>query len=243
MLFQTATLALCMQAVLAATVASVTEKYIPFTYEGARYQTYTKVVGKLSSSSTPLVILHGGPGLSHDYLLPLAKLADSSGTPVIFYDQIGNARSTHLDSKPESFWDMDIFIAELANLIQFYGVGKSFSLLGHSWGGVLAQEYVVKAPAGLKHLVLSDTLASAALWSESLGGIIQSYPESVQEGIINGYANATAYKAALQAVYADHGCRVSPWPEQVTYSFDWAFWDTTVPSAPGCAHLSCVHEQ
>ena len=81
--------------------------------------------------------------------------------------------------------------------------------------------------------MLSDTLASAALWSESLGGIIQSYPESVQEGIINGYANATAYKAALQVVYADHGCRISPWPKQVTYSFDWAFWDTAVPSAPG----------
>lgn len=60
-------------------------------------QTWYKVFSDLQPSATPLIILHGGPGACHDYLLPLADIANSAA--LVFYDQIGNDRYTHLPEK------------------------------------------------------------------------------------------------------------------------------------------------
>jgi pimeloyl-ACP methyl ester carboxylesterase len=215
------------------TLSFIAEASIPFTYEGATYATYTKIFGSLLSGATPLVVLHGGPGLSHDYLLPIADLAKNTGTPIIFYDQIGNARSTHLDGAPESFWTIDLFVAELENVVSTFGISGAFNVLGHSWGGVLATEYVVQTqPEGLQKLVLSDTLPSAALWGESLQQIVQGYSEDVQQAFAVGMADPSAYQQAIETVYADHGCILKPWPQDLVYSFSWPFNDTTVASAP-----------
>ena len=109
-----------MQAIV--TKIPFTEGFVAFNYQGETYQTYYKVFGDVANrSNTPLIALHGGPGLSHDYLLPLSDLADA-GIPVIFYDQIGNARSTHLKSKPREFWTIDLFLDELENLLRHFNV-------------------------------------------------------------------------------------------------------------------------
>ena len=60
----------------------------------------------------PLVLLHGGPGGTHDYLEPLLALGDS-GRPVVLYDQLGNGRSEHLRDAPAEFWTVDLFKREL----------------------------------------------------------------------------------------------------------------------------------
>ena len=160
------------------TDAPVTEGSIPFIYQGETYQTYYKVFGSLADrTTTSLVILHGGPGLSHDYLLPLSDLADTS-IPVIFYDQIGNARSTHLKSKPRTFWTIDLFIDELENVLRHFDIQENFSLLGHSWGGILASEFEVRRqPAGLRRLVITNSLAEASLWVQSNAMLAQSFPK------------------------------------------------------------------
>jgi proline-specific peptidase len=212
---------------------AISESSIPFAYQNATYTTYTKLVGDLSSDKTPLVVVHGGPGLSHDYLLPLADLSDDSNIPVIFYDQIGNARSTHLDGVPETFWSFDLFVAELQNVIAHYGVAESFNLLGHSWGGVLSSEFVVRTqPTGLNKLVLTDSLASGELWAQSLQQILQTFPEDVQQSFEVGTSDLPRYKAALETVYAVHGCTISPWPQDLVFSVNQAFEDPTVMEAP-----------
>ncbi|HEY2044330.1 MAG TPA: hypothetical protein VGH11_16765 [Jatrophihabitans sp.] len=61
---------------------------------GGPYQTWFRVDGDESSGQIPLITLHGGPGATHDYLLSMADLA-ADGRPVVFYDQLGNGRSTH----------------------------------------------------------------------------------------------------------------------------------------------------
>ncbi|KAF4627314.1 hypothetical protein G7Y89_g10838 [Cudoniella acicularis] len=75
--------------------------------------TYYKIINSLTSSpsQTPLIVLHGGLGACHEYLLPLTDL--SSSRPLIFYDQIGNGLSTHLPEKAgdEEFWTVDLFRA------------------------------------------------------------------------------------------------------------------------------------
>ncbi|TGO55325.1 hypothetical protein BOTNAR_0247g00170 [Botryotinia narcissicola] len=102
-------------------------------------QTWYKVAGDLTTSQTPLIVLHGGPGACHEYLLPLEDLAPS--IPLVFYDQIGNGLSTHLPEKAgdEAFWSVKLFQDELDNLISHLELKDRFiDVCGHSWGGMLA---------------------------------------------------------------------------------------------------------
>jgi proline-specific peptidase len=201
------------------------EGWIPFHYQGEIFQTYYKVFGKIDAQRhAPLVIAHGGPGLTHDYLLPFADVYDKRALPVIFYDQIGNGKSTHLRTKPASFWSIDLFISELLNLINYFQIQNSFSLVGHSWGGILASEFAVqKQPTGLKRLILTDSLASSELWAESNLELMQAFPEDVQEGLLAGMTDPPKFAAALRQYYAVHGCRVLPLPEEYLYSLDQIF--------------------
>lgn len=179
-----------------ATIKPSQEGNIDFPYNGETYQTYYKIFGNLQTRThIPLIALHGGPGLSHDYLLPISDLAISAKIPVIFYDQVRNARSTHLRGKPSAFWSIDLFINELINLLKHLGIYDSFDLLGHSWGGILAAEFEVRRqPIGLRRLILSDPLASSALWGESTRELMQSMPQEVQEGIISGMKDPAKYR-------------------------------------------------
>ena len=104
---------------------------IPFTYQGQAYSTWYTYKGRWGSYR-PLIVLHGGPGFSHDYMIALADL--SVIRPVIFYDQIGIARSSHLTDKPQGFFTVDLFLSELKNVVAYFDLNK-FDLLGHSWEG------------------------------------------------------------------------------------------------------------
>lgn len=101
--------------------------------------TYYKVIGDISCGAPPVVVLHGGPGAGHEYLLSFAELWPKYGLPVIFYDQIGCASSTHLrdTAGDKEFWQESLFITELNNLIDALKLrnGPGFHLLGQSWGG------------------------------------------------------------------------------------------------------------
>jgi pimeloyl-ACP methyl ester carboxylesterase len=130
---------------------------IPFVVGHDTFFTWFKVVGHLSTSEhQPIIVLHGGPGLVHNYLLPLADLAKSS-IPVIFYDQLGNGsahrsrtrmwltrnlrQSSHAANKPAEFWSIDLMIDELVNLLRYFGIEQGFSLFGHSVSSLLAAHY------------------------------------------------------------------------------------------------------
>jgi pimeloyl-ACP methyl ester carboxylesterase len=77
---------------------------------------------------------------------------------------MGNGQSTHLRLKEPTFWTIDLFIDELVNLLSYFRIGDSFDLLGHSWGGILAAEFIIRRqPPGLKHLILANSFASARL--------------------------------------------------------------------------------
>jgi pimeloyl-ACP methyl ester carboxylesterase len=107
------------------------EGTVPFIVGDDTFSTWYKLVGELTSSKRPLVVLHGGPGLTHDYLIPIADLA-AAGRPVILYDQIGNGRSSKASDKTNTFWTVDLMVAELANLLRHLGIADDFDLLGHS---------------------------------------------------------------------------------------------------------------
>lgn len=205
-----------------------------FTVNGQTYQTWYRVYGDLSTRTrTPLVALHGGPGLVSDYLVPLQGLATSYDIPVIVYDQIGNGRSSHIRDRADSpsFWSLDLFLDELNNLLLHLGIQDRFDLWGHSWGGILSLEYAIRQKStGLKHLILSDSLPSVGLWGQSSMQLLQKFPEDVQEGMMKGMANPTKYLDALKKFHAVHGCTVVPMPEEVVRTLEGVFGEDGDPS-------------
>ena len=119
-----------------------------------------------------MLLLHGGPGSTHNSFELLDVFAFSSDRPVVMYDQIGCGLSSLPDDRPD-FYCSNTWIEELQNLIGYLQL-KRFHLLGHSWGGMLAQLYCLKtASKGVQSLVLSSTLSSASLWKEETHRLIQ----------------------------------------------------------------------
>ena len=160
------------------------ELEIPFSPAGVDKPciTYCKVFGDLGAGTKrPLVVVHGGPGMCHDYLLPIADLA-VGGRPVVFYDQLGGGRSTHLSERngDTAFWTVQLFIDELHNLLDHLGIHDCYDILGQSWGGMLGAEYATTRPKGLRRLVISNSPASMKLWVETANRLRLELPKDVQ---------------------------------------------------------------
>ena len=195
------------------------------------YRTWYRVVGDLGSGKLPLGTLHGGPGGTHDYLEPYSRLA-AEGRAVIFYDQLGAGRSTHLRDKGADFWTVELFLAELDNLLRHLGIEKGYHLLGQSWGGMLGAEHGVRRPAGLRSLVISDSPASMVLWVQEADRLRQALAPEVQQALLRheaaGTTDSPEYATAVRVFYDRHLCRLDPWPESLNRSFQYMQEDPTV---------------
>lgn len=193
------------------------EGAVPF----REYRTWYWVSGQLPSPGAallPLLVLHGGPGLPHDYLEDLAELS-GVGRPVIFYDQLGCGRSDHPEDP--ALWRMDTFVEEIAAVREGLGL-ESFHLLGHSWGGWLALEYALRRPPGLSSLVLASTCASLPAFAAETRRLKESLPTEVQEVIdrheASGVTDDPAYVQATMAYATRWMCRLDPFPEHLMRS-------------------------
>ena len=172
-----------------------------------------------SGRRLPLLVLHGGPGVPHDYLEDLAVLAET-GRPVVFYDQLGCGKSDHPDDL--GLWIMDTFVDEIGAVRDALGLDR-FHLLGHSWGGWLALEYALGQPSGLESMVLASTSASVPAFATATHKLKESLPAEVQQTIDEHEAAGTtddeAYGEATMAYYTRWICRLDlPWPDHVMRS-------------------------
>ena len=181
------------------------------------YRTWFRVTGDLSSGRLPLIVAHGGPGCTHDYVDSFKDLADT-GRAVVHYDQLGNGRSTHLRDASADFWSVALFLAELDNLIEHLDI-SDYALLGQSWGGMLGAEHAVRQPAGLKALIIANSPASMDLWCAAANELRQALPTEVQATLLRheaaGTTDSAEYRAASDVYYARHVCRVQPEPAEV----------------------------
>lgn len=186
----------------------VEEGRIPF----RGHETWYRSVG--DGTGVPLLCLHGGPGSTHLGLTSLEQLGDERR--VVLYDQLGSGNS----SKPSdpSLWTVELFLAELANLRDALGL-EQVHLLGHSWGGMLAQEYALTQPRGLVGLVLSSSLSSAARWREESLRLRAALPSEIREPLDAHEAAGTTddpeYERAILGFLHRHLCRLDPWPPLV----------------------------
>jgi L-proline amide hydrolase len=187
---------------------------IPF----RQWQTWYRITNE--GGGTPLVVLHGGPGAAHNYVLRIANLP---GRPVIHYDQLGIGNSTHLPDKGADFWTVELFLEELDNVLNALGVADAYHLLGQSWGGMLAAEHAVRRPAGLKGLVIANSPASMELWLSEANRLRSLLPPEVQQTLLRHEAAGTTddeeYRAAEKVFNDRHVCRIVPNPPEVAATF------------------------
>ena len=185
------------------------------------YQTWYRVTGELSAQKPPLVVLHGGPGCTYDYVDSFKDLAER-GRAVVHYDQLGNGRSTHLRDKGADFWTVPLFLDELTNLLAALGIAEAYHVLGQSWGGMLGAEHAVTQPPGLRALVIADSPASMDLWVEEANRLRRELPADTQETLARneeaGTTESPHYQAAVRVFYDRHVCRI-PWPDEVKRTF------------------------
>jgi len=183
----------------------VEEGRIPF----RGHETWYRSLGDKQGVS--LVCLHGGPGSTHLGLTALEPLADERR--VVLYDQLGSGNSSQ-PSDP-ALWTIELFLAELANLRDALGLDR-VHVLGHSWGGMLAQEYALTQPNGLAGLVLSSTLSSSTLWREESLRLRADLPPAIREPLDAheqaGTTDDPEYEAAIFEFLHRHLCRLEPWP-------------------------------
>ncbi|MBA3874957.1 MAG: proline iminopeptidase-family hydrolase [Anaerolineae bacterium] len=195
----------------------VTEGYIPF----KGYKTWYKIVGeKEEPGKLPLLLLHGGPGACHDYLWSLAAMADT-GRRVIFYDQLGCGNSHIDESKPE-MWTVDLYVEEVDAVRKALGLDK-IHLLGQSWGGMLAMEYMIRQPKGVASVTIASSPASMIQWVEEANKLREDLPPEVNATLLKHEAAGTTsdpeYLTAMTEFYNRHVCRVVPNPDYVQRSF------------------------
>jgi L-proline amide hydrolase len=197
---------------------SVREGFAPF----CDYKTWYRVTGDLGAAKAPLVVLHGGPGCTHDYVDSFKGLA-ARGRAVIHYDQLGNGRSTHLRDKGPDFWTPRLFLDELENLLRHLGIADRYMVLGQSWGGMLGAEHAVTQPKGLKALVIANSPASMELWVREANRLREALPPEVQATLLKheraGTTSDPDYVKAMRVFYDRHVCRVTPWPDEVARTF------------------------
>jgi proline iminopeptidase len=152
----------------------------------------------------PLLALHGGPGgtsCRFEVLAPLAK-----DRPVIFYDQLGSGRSDH--PADTSLWQLPRFVEELAAVRRALDLER-VHLLGHSWGGALAAEYLVAAkPAGIVSVIFSSPLISTPRWIADADSLRALLPDSIRRVLdaneAAGTIDSPAYQAATDTFYGRH---------------------------------------
>ena len=175
----------------------------------------------------PLLCVHGGPGVPHDYLEPLEAIA-LTGRRVIFYDQLGcgNSDSEALLQavRPDdpNLYSIDLFKEELVSIRKALNLEK-IHLFGQSWGGCLALEHALSQATGIISLILASTPANVQQFVNEAYRLMNDLPEEVQEIIRKHEADGTTqspeYKQAMELFNHSFLCRLDPWPACLTRAY------------------------
>jgi len=194
-----------------------TEGYIPF----HGYRTWYRIVGSGEEpGKLPLLVLHGGPGATHDYLEPLEAMANT-GRRVIFYDQLGAGNSDHPHNPP--MWTVPLYVEEVGAVRKALGLDR-LHILGQSWGGMLGMEYALTQPGGLVSLIVADSPGSMTQWVSEADRLRAELPPEVQHTLLQheqqGTTDSQEYQDAMLVFYRRHVCRLDPWPDSVMRTFE-----------------------
>ena len=188
---------------------------------GLEYRLFYRSFGPEQGAPT-ILGLHGGPGASHDYLLPLADLA-RDGFRVVLFDQLGCGRSEVPDGL--SHYTLDHHVLETEQVRLGLGLGR-VHLVGSSYGGLLAIAVALAHPATLRSLTTVGGLASVPFASAEMDRLRGGLPAEVRAVLDRCEADGTTsrpeYAAAAMVFYRQFVCRLDPWPAELTRSLELA---------------------
>ena len=193
------------------------EGYIPV----GGYRVWYRIVGGgADQENIPLLTVHGGPGIPHDYVLDMAELASDSRR-VIFYDQLGCGRSDQPNNP--SLWTIKRTVEEMGIVRRELGLDK-IHLWGQSFGGLFSIEYALTQPQGLVSLILASSTPSIPLWIAEANRLREELPPEVQETLLRhekaGTLDDPEYQQATMVFYDRHVIRLKPIPEHVQRAMD-----------------------
>ena len=200
-------------------------RMIPVETPKGTFEVWTKKVG--DSPTMKVLLLHGGPGGTHEYLKPMAEFLPAAGIEVYLYDQLGSYFSDQPDDP--DLWEIQRFVDEVEQVRQALGLGPdNFYLLGHSWGGILATEYALAHGDKLKGLIISNMMASIPIYNEYAEEVLmpQIDPEVLAEikalEVAEDYANPRYMELLMEHHYVHHVLRApaDQWPDEVNLAFE-----------------------
>ncbi len=185
---------------------------------------WTKRVG--NNPRVKVLLLHGGPGATHEYFEAFDSYFPAAGIEYYYYDQLGSAYSDQPDA-PE-LWEVPRFVEEVEQVRQALGLDQSnFYLLGQSCGGILAIEYALKYQQHLKGLIISNMMASIPAYNEYANNVLM--PAMDQEALkeikrledAGQYDNPRYMELLIPHHYVQHVLRMPPdqWPDPVNRTF------------------------
>jgi proline iminopeptidase len=137
-------------------------RMVPIETPAGAFNVWTKRIG--NNPELRVLLLHGGPGATHEYLAAFDSYLPAAGIEYYYYDQLGSAYSDQPDD--DSLWELDRFVDEVEQVRQALGLERdSFVLYGQSWGGILAIEYALEHPGSLKGLVISNMMSDVPAYN------------------------------------------------------------------------------
>jgi proline iminopeptidase len=189
-----------------------------------KFKVWTKRTG--NNPTIKVLLLHGGPGASHEYLEAFDSYFPGASIEYYYYDQLGSGYSDR--PTDESLWDIPRFVDEVEQVRKALGLDKgNFYLLGHSWGGVLAIEYALKYPQHLKGLIISDMMDSGPAYDAYARNVLMPAMDQVKLAEVKQLeaehktADPRYMSTLIPLHYEKHILRMpfAQWPEPLTRSF------------------------
>ena len=189
-----------------------------------KFRVWTKRVG--NNPKIKVLLLHGGPGATHEYFEVFDSFFPGQGIEYYYYDQLGSAYSDQ--PKDDSLWDLSRFADEVEQVRQALHLDKdNFYLLGHSAGGAIAIEYALKYQQHLKGLIISDMMDSGPAYDAYAHKVLmpamdQSKLAQLKKLEAEGKTEDPAYMGILMPEhYEKHILRMpaAQWPDPVLRAF------------------------
>ncbi|PWV45866.1 proline iminopeptidase-family hydrolase [Chitinophaga sp. S165] len=186
-----------------------------------KFHVWTKRIG--NNPRMRILLLHGGPGATHEFFECFESFLPKEGIELIEYDQLESYYSEQPNDS--SLWTMEHYVEEVEQVRQALQLDSTnFYLLGHSWGGMLAIDYALKYQQHLKGLIISDMMASMTAYAaynkvlrgqmrKSLVDSLETYENN------NQYGDSTYQSLVMTEYYKKHICVLPEWPEAVNRTF------------------------
>ncbi|HEV8063893.1 MAG TPA: proline iminopeptidase-family hydrolase [Acidimicrobiales bacterium] len=199
-------------------------RLVPVTTPVGEFKVWTRRFG--NNPDLKVLLLHGGPGSTHEYFEPCDSYLPAAGVEYYYYDQLGSAYSDV--PRDESLWEVDRFVDEVEQVRQALGLdANNFVLLGQSWGGILATEYALAHQQHLKGLVIANMMMSVPAYNAYAEQVLM--PAMDQEALAEikeleaagDLTNPRYMELLLQQHYVHHVLRlpVEQWPDSVNRAF------------------------